>query len=168
LKYRPDYPGRFASLEQARCWATGFFDWYNNEHRHGRLGLMTPAAVHWGLEQQLTQQRQQVLQAAYAAHPEQFVKGLPKPPQRPEAVWINPPLAATSPDATETATHTEAIPALTDGSFGAQAVSRGGGCLPTCAALDTAEYRDTIARCLDCRNDTNARQRKTGCVDTGE
>ena len=158
LKYRPDYPGRFESLEQARRWATGFFDWYNNEHRHSRLGLMTPAAVHWGLEQQLTQQRQQVLQAAYAAHPERFVKGLPKPPQRPEAVWINPPLAASSPAATETATHTAAIPALTGGSSGAQAVSRVGGCLPTCAALDPAEHRDTIARCWDCRNDTNARQ----------
>lgn len=135
LKYRPDYPERFESLAQAHQWAKGFFDWYNNEHRHSRLGLMTPAAVHWGLDQQLTLQRQQVLQAAYAAHPERFVNGLPNPPQVPDAVWINPPLPADSPataeTAAETATHTEAITALPGDSSGAQAASRVGGCLPT-------------------------------------
>lgn len=162
LKYRPDYPERFESLAQAHRWATAFFDWYNNKHRHSRLGLMTPAAVHWGLDQHLTLQRQQVLQAAYAAHPERFVNGLPKPPQVPVAVWINPPLPADSPavaeTATETATHTEAITALPGDSSGAQAVSRVGGCLPTCAALDSAEHRSTIARRCDCPNDTNVRQ----------
>jgi hypothetical protein len=96
LKYRADYPERFERLVQAHQWATGFFNWCNNKHRHSRLGLMTPAAVHWGLEQQLTLQRQQVLQAAYAAHPERFVNGLPNPPQAPDAVWINPPLPANS------------------------------------------------------------------------
>ncbi len=57
LKYRPDYPERFESLADAREWVTAFFDWYNNEHRHSSLGLMTPAAVHWGLDRQLTLQR---------------------------------------------------------------------------------------------------------------
>ena len=66
LKYRLDYPERFESLADAREWVTAFFDWYNNEHRHSSLGLMTPAAVHWGLDRQLTLQRQQVLQTAYA------------------------------------------------------------------------------------------------------
>ena len=162
LKYRPDYPERFESLVQAHQWATSFFDWYNNKHRHSRLGLMTPAAVHWGLDQQLTRQRQQVLQAAYTTHPERFVNGLPKPPQVPDAVWINPPLPASSPagaeTAAETATHTEAITALPGDSSGAQAVSRVGGCMPTCAALDTAEHRNTIARRCDCRIDTFVRQ----------
>jgi putative transposase len=88
LKYRPDSPERFESLADARQWVTAFFDWYNNEHRHSSLGLMTSAAVHWGLDHQLTLQRQQVLQTAYAAHPERFVKGLPKPPQVPEAAQI--------------------------------------------------------------------------------
>ena len=153
LKYRPDYPERFESLAHAHQWAMVFFDWYNNEHRHSSLGLMTPAAVHWGLDHQLTLQRQQVLQAAYAAHPERFVKGLPKPPQVPEAVWINPPLPASSLAAAETATQTAAIPALTGESSGAQAGSRVGGCWPTCAALDAAEHRNMIARRWDCRND---------------
>ena len=71
---------------------------------------MTPATVHWGLDSQLTVQRQQVLQAAYAAHPERFVKGMPIPPRVPDAVWINPPLPATLATTAETATHTEAIP----------------------------------------------------------
>jgi putative transposase len=91
LKYRPDYPDRFGSLADARCWARPFFRWYNHEHRHTGLGLMTPAMVHYGQAQVVYQQRQQVLQAAYAAHPERFVRGLPTPPQLPTAVWINRP-----------------------------------------------------------------------------
>jgi putative transposase len=91
LKYRPDYPNRFGSLADARSWARPFFQWYNHEHRHNGLGLMTPATVHYGQAQTVYKQRQQVLQAAYAAHPERFVRGLPAPPQLPTAVWINRP-----------------------------------------------------------------------------
>ena len=156
LKYRPDSPERFESLADAREWVTAFFDWYNNEHRHSSLGLMTPAAVHWGLDHQLTLQRQQVLQTAYAAHPERFVKGLPKPPQVPEAVWINPPLAANPVATTETAPQTEAISPLTGEPSGAEVESRVGGCLPTCVALDPAEHRTTIAGRWNCWHDTSA------------
>ncbi len=91
MKYRPDYPQRFASIEAARHWARAFFHWYNNEHHHSSLGLMTPAAVHYGQAATLTAQRQLALEKAYEAHPERFVKGLPKPPQLPTEVWINPP-----------------------------------------------------------------------------
>ena len=91
MKYRPDYPARFGSIEAARQWARAFFHWYNNEHRHSSLGFMTPAAVHYGQSATLTAQRQATLKSAYAAHPERFVKGPPKPPQVPTAVWINPP-----------------------------------------------------------------------------
>jgi putative transposase len=156
LKYRPAYPGRFDSLAHARQWVTAFFDWYNNQHRHSNLGLMTPATVHSGLDDQLTSQRQQVLRAAYAVHPERFVKGLPIPPQVPAAVWINPPLLVNSAATAETATHTEAIPALTGNPSGAQVVSRVGGCLPTCEALDAAEHRTMLAGRWDCRNDPPA------------
>jgi putative transposase len=93
MKYRPDYPDFFVSLVHARTWAPPFFDWYNNHHRHTSLGLMTPATVHYGLADDLTARRQIVLSAAYAQHPERFVKGLPLPPQLPNAVWINPPQA---------------------------------------------------------------------------
>lgn len=91
MKYRPDYPDYFGSLGHARTWAPPFFNWYNNHHRHTGLGLMTPATVHYGLADDLTARRQVVLSAAYAQHPERFVKGLPLPPQLPDAVWINPP-----------------------------------------------------------------------------
>jgi putative transposase len=94
LKYRPDYPDRFGALADARSWARAFFQWYNQQHRHSGLGLMTPAMVHYGQAQAVYEQRQQVLQAAYAAHPERFVRGLPTPPELPTAVWINRPQTA--------------------------------------------------------------------------
>jgi putative transposase len=91
MKYQPTYPRRFGSLPDARSWAHGFFPWYNFEHHHSGLGLMTPAAVHFGQAAQLLQHRQAVLQQAFVLHPQRFVKGVPKPPTLPTAVWINPP-----------------------------------------------------------------------------
>ena len=91
MKYRPDYPERFNEREEVREWARGFFRWYNHEHHHSGLGLMTPAAVHYGLAEMVYEHRRQVLAAAYAAHPERFVRGEPTPPRWPEEVWINPP-----------------------------------------------------------------------------
>jgi putative transposase len=91
MKYRPGYPDRFGSAADARAWARAFFNWYNNEHRHSSLGLMTPAMVHHGRAPEVATQRLAVLRAAYEKHPERFVKGLPAPPQLPEVVWINPP-----------------------------------------------------------------------------
>ena len=90
LKYRPNYPERFDQREEARRWARAFFGWYNHEHHHSGLGLMTPAAVHYGLAEMVYEQRRQVLAAAYAAHPERFVRGKPTPPRWPDEVWINP------------------------------------------------------------------------------
>jgi putative transposase len=91
LKYRPDYPGRFGCQPDARGWAQAFFRWYNYEHHHSALGLLTPADVHFGRAEAVRAQRQQVLVAAYHKNPERFVKGQPTPPQLPQAVWINPP-----------------------------------------------------------------------------
>jgi putative transposase len=91
LKYRPDYPERFGCQPDARAWATEFFHWYNFQHHHSALGLLTPADVHFGRAQAILDQRQQVLQAAYLKNPERFVKGPSLPAQVPPAVWINPP-----------------------------------------------------------------------------
>jgi len=91
MKYRPDYPDRFQGLDQAHTWAIPFFDWYNNDHRHSSLGLMTPEMVFFGRSAQVIEARSHVLQNAYAHHPERFVQGLPQPPRLPAAVWINPP-----------------------------------------------------------------------------
>jgi putative transposase len=93
LKYRPGFPDRFTSVEEARSFCQEFFPWYNDEHRHAGIGLMTPAAVHNGRAPQLHATRADVLGAAYRAHPERFVNGLPVPPPLPTAAWINPPVA---------------------------------------------------------------------------
>ena len=91
LKYQPDYPDRFGSVADARSWGRSFFRWYNEEHHHTGLGLLTPATVHTGRAQSVRQQRQVILAQAFQAHPERFVNGLPQPARLPEAVWINPP-----------------------------------------------------------------------------
>ena len=91
LKYRPAFPDRFDSIEQARAFCRTFFDWYNHDHRHSGIGLMTPAAVHHGRATELHAQRARVLEAAYAATPERFVRRPPTPPQLPTAAWINKP-----------------------------------------------------------------------------
>jgi putative transposase len=91
LKYRPDFPERFASLEHARTFLRAFFDWYNNQHHHDALALMTPHDVHHGLVQERLAQRKLVLDAAYAAHPDRFVRRPPAPAAPPDTVWINPP-----------------------------------------------------------------------------
>lgn len=97
LKYRPTFPDRCGSLEDARAWARPFFHWYNHQHHHTSLGLMTPAAVHLGQAAQLSADRHQVLLAAYQRHPERFGRGQPTPPALQTAVWINPPLTPNLP-----------------------------------------------------------------------
>ena len=91
LKYRPGFPDRFGSIEDARGFCQSFFRWYNYEHHHSGLGLMTPAVVHLGKAADLLVQRQAVLDTAFQAHPERFVRQPPKPPSLPTAVWINKP-----------------------------------------------------------------------------
>jgi putative transposase len=96
LKYRPDFPDRFGSVLDARGWAQPFFHWYNHEHYHTGLNLMTPAMVHYGLAETVRDQRNQVLQTAYAAHPDRFVRGVPVVPNIPREVWINKPCEGVS------------------------------------------------------------------------
>lgn len=91
LKYRPGYPKRFGSIEDARYYMQGFFAWYNEEHRHSGIAYMTPSAVHHGRAAEVQQDRQAVLAASYAAHPERFVKGPPRAKLPPAKVWINRP-----------------------------------------------------------------------------
>jgi putative transposase len=91
LKYRPAFPERFGSIQDARAHCHVFFPWYNAEHHHSGIGLLTPADVHHGLAVQRVAARATVLAAAYAAHPERFPAGVPRPPTRPVEVWINQP-----------------------------------------------------------------------------
>jgi len=94
LKYRPDFPDRFGSPEDARGFCQTFFSWYNTEHHHSGIGLLTPEVVHYGQAQECLQIREKVLLAAYAAHPERFVRKIPVPLPLPQAAWINQPKPA--------------------------------------------------------------------------
>lgn len=94
MKYRPEFPDRFGCLQDGRAFCQTFFPWYNDEHRHSGIGMMTPAMVHYGLATAVRENRQLALDAAYAAHPERFVRGAPAPPTLPKEVWINKPLSS--------------------------------------------------------------------------
>jgi putative transposase len=91
LKYRPGFPTRFGCIEDARAFCLRFFRWYNAEHHHSALGLLTPDVVHYGRARQVIAARQATLAAAHLAHPERFVNGAPKHTDLPTAVYINPP-----------------------------------------------------------------------------
>ena len=91
LKYRPDFPGKFASHDHGLNFCRGFFQWHNEEHCHWGIGLLTPAVVHAGEANSALEARAKVLAAAHAQHPERFVRGVPRPLRPAAEVWINPP-----------------------------------------------------------------------------
>ncbi len=91
MKYHPSFLGRFDDQNRAKNFCRSFFPWYNAEHRHGGISMLTPEQVHFGLADEIIARREAVLRAAWAAHPDRFVSGEPKPQPLPEAVWINPP-----------------------------------------------------------------------------
>ena len=94
MKYRPEFPDRFGSAQDARSFGGVFFPWYNTEHYHSGLGWMTPHDVHFGLCE-AKRRRAVVLAEAYAKTPERFVHGMPIPAELPKEVWINKPTTET-------------------------------------------------------------------------
>ena len=91
LKYRPDFPDRFGSFEDAQAHCRRFMSWYNEHHRHSGIGYHTPADVHYGRAEKVRELRKAVLLDAYAEHPERFVTKVPTPPALPTVAWINQP-----------------------------------------------------------------------------
>jgi putative transposase len=91
LKYQPQFPKRFGSIQDAKTFCRAFFDWYNQHHRHLGIGLMTPDQVHYGQANEVHAARQTTLDNAFRANPNRFVNKAPQPPTKPTAVWINPP-----------------------------------------------------------------------------
>jgi putative transposase len=91
MKYRPNFPDRFGCIQDSRAFCQRFFPWYNDEHRHSSLALLTPAMVHYDQAPAILRQRQRVLDAAYSNHPERFVRNPPQPSQLQKEVWINKP-----------------------------------------------------------------------------
>jgi putative transposase len=92
LKYRPDFPERFFSIEEARMFCQEFYRWYNQEHRHSGIAMLTPVSVHYRKHEGILKTRAAVLLKAFEEHPERFVKGVPVVKSLPEHVWINPPV----------------------------------------------------------------------------
>ena len=91
LKYQPQFPKRFGCIQDAKTFCRAFFDWYNRDHHHLGIGLMTPDQVHYGQADLIHAARQKILDGAFTANPNRFVNKQPEPPAKPTAVWINPP-----------------------------------------------------------------------------
>jgi putative transposase len=91
MKYRPEFPDRFGCLQDSHAFCQRFFPWYNDDHRHSGIGMLTPAMVHFGQAPAIWEKRQTVLDAAYLAHPDRFVRRPPTPLPLPMEVWINKP-----------------------------------------------------------------------------
>jgi putative transposase len=91
LKYCPAFPDRFGCIQDARSFCQDFFTWYNKEHRHSGIGLMTPESIHYGFAEHLNENRSVVLWAAFQKNPQRFKGKIPQPPELPTAVWINKP-----------------------------------------------------------------------------
>jgi putative transposase len=91
LKYCPEFPGNFGSIQDARQFCHDFITWYNCEHMHSGIGLLTPEHVHYGMDKDIIKQRTAVLEAAFSKHPKRFKGKIPQPLSAPQAVWINPP-----------------------------------------------------------------------------
>jgi putative transposase len=91
MKYQPQFPKRFGCIQDAKSFCRDFFQWYNCDHHHSGIGLMTPNQVHYGQADAVHATRQDTLDQAFRTNPERFVNKAPKPPQKPTAVWINPP-----------------------------------------------------------------------------
>jgi putative transposase len=96
LKYRPEFPERFGSIEDSRAFGQTFFTWYNQEHHHSGIAMLTPEMLHYGMAANVISQRQQVLDAAYERNPERFTHARPMHPPQPTAAWINPPTPTTA------------------------------------------------------------------------
>jgi len=92
MKYCPFFPGRFASIEEGRDFFRLFFAWYNEEHHHSGIAMLTPSDVHAGRVEEVVAVRQKALDAAFDAHPERFVGGPPTAGRPPAEVWINRPI----------------------------------------------------------------------------
>lgn len=91
LKYRPEFPERFGSLEEARAFCRTFFQWYNHQHRHGEIGYHTPTTVHHGQAEQVKLQ-----QARSSRRPTPCIRSassatFPMLPALPRPAFINPP-----------------------------------------------------------------------------
>lgn len=90
LKYCPEFPDRFESIEHAEKFCRNFFDWYNNNHYHSGILFLKPKTVHFGLSDEVLKDRHGVLLDAYEKNPARFNHKVPVL-KKLKPVYINPP-----------------------------------------------------------------------------
>lgn len=70
MKYWPRWPSEgFKDLQTVRDWVRQFVAWYNDEHRHSRIGFVTPSQRHRGEDEDLLLKRTTVYEQARAKNP---------------------------------------------------------------------------------------------------
>lgn len=89
-KYRPEFPGAFATLDEARTWMLAFTRWYNEEHKHRNLKFVSPAERHRGEDQAIFAKRIAVYEQARLKHPRRWSRGI-RNWSLPKEVWLNRP-----------------------------------------------------------------------------
>jgi putative transposase len=145
LKYRPDFPDRFGSLEDARSFCSDFFAWYNLEHRHSGVQMLTPHDVHLGHADRTLARRADVLRAVHAARPERFVRGAPRVRPLEREVWINKPKSAAQPVPGAGAPPEASHPPIASDKRADGAQAESGAAQPAKRTLDAAEHRAPTA-----------------------
>ena len=89
VKYTAGFPSYFKDLEHARTWMADFVNWYNTEHRHSGIGLITPEQRHIGEGSKIMGKRNNVMSKAYARKPERW-SSKPAVWKNTEEVYLNP------------------------------------------------------------------------------
>ncbi len=90
MKTRPNYPtAPFSSIDAARSWVDSFVAWYNDEHRHSRIGFVTPSERHSGRSDELLRKRKCVYEQAKKRHPRRW-SGATRSWQVSDEVFLNP------------------------------------------------------------------------------
>ena len=84
MKYRPNYPGTFATIDEARAYVSWYVPWYNQHHKHSGIALFSPDEVHDGTWRHAWARRDAIQQAYHAEHPERFRR----PPRTPTPAGI--------------------------------------------------------------------------------
>lgn len=74
LKYTAGYPKNFKSIEESREWVSRFVQWYNYEHRHSRIGYVTPNQRLNGLDKKIFEKRNTTFALAREIHLERWTK----------------------------------------------------------------------------------------------
>ncbi len=96
LKYISTFPERFDSFNEAREFLRKFFHWYNQDHHHEGMMMLTPVVVHSCRAEKVLEERRAVMTKAHSRNPERFVRGVSVVKPFPKEVWINKPKAPDS------------------------------------------------------------------------